>query len=55
MAYDRTSFSFGGGLGVRADVSRSFFLELSVNGLWVNLDGDTPFLDGIRLNIGWLP
>jgi len=53
--YDRTSFSFGGGVGVRADVSRSFFLELSVNGLWVNLEGDTPFLDGIRLNIGWLP
>lgn len=53
--YDRTSFSFGGAVGVRADVSRSFFLELSVNGLWVNFANDTPFLNGIRLNIGWLP
>ncbi len=52
--YDRTSFSFGGAAGVRADVSRSFFLELSFNGLWVDFADATPFFDGIRLNIGWL-
>ena len=52
--YDRTSFSFGGAVGVRADVSRSFFLELSFNGLWVDFQNDTPLFDGIRLNAGWL-
>lgn len=52
--YDRTSFSFGGGIGIRADVSRSFFLELSYNGLWVDFSESTPGFDGIRLNIGWL-
>lgn len=52
--YDRTSFSFGGGIGVRADVSRSFFLELSYNGLWVDFADSTPGFNGIRLNIGWL-
>ena len=52
--YDRTSFSFGGGIGVRADVSRSFFLELSYNGLWVDFADSTPGFDGIRLNVGWL-
>ncbi len=52
--YDRTSFSFGGGVGVRADVSRNFFLEASFNGLWIDFDGSTPMFDGIRLNIGWL-
>ena len=52
--YDRTSFSFGGGVGVRADVSRSFFLEASFNGLWIDFANATPVFDGIRLNIGWL-
>ena len=52
--YDRTSFSFGGAAGVRADVSRSFFLEASFNGLWINFEEATPLFDGIRLNIGWL-
>jgi opacity protein-like surface antigen len=52
--YDRTSFSFGGGAGIRADVSRSFFLELSFNGLWIDFAEETPFFDGIRLNVGWL-
>jgi opacity protein-like surface antigen len=52
--YDRWSFSFGGAAGIRADVSRSFFLEASFNGLWINFDNSTPVFDGIRLNIGWL-
>lgn len=52
--YDRTSFSFGGAAGVRADVSRSFFLELSFSGLWIDFSEETPFFDGVRLNIGWL-
>jgi opacity protein-like surface antigen len=52
--YDRTSFSFGGGAGVRADVSRSFFLELSFNGLWIDLANETPLFDGIRMNVGWI-
>lgn len=52
--YDRTSFSFGGGVGVRADVSRNFFLEASFNGLWIDFSNETPLFDGIRLNIGWL-
>ncbi len=52
--YDRTSFSFGGGVGVRADVSSTFFLEASFNGLWIDFANETPLFDGIRLNIGWL-
>ncbi len=52
--YDRTSFSFGGAAGVRADVSRSFFLELSFNGLWIDFADDTPLFDGIRVTAGWL-
>ena len=52
--YDRWSFSFGGAAGIRADVSRSFFLEASFNGLWVDFANATPVFDGIRLNIGWL-
>jgi opacity protein-like surface antigen len=52
--YDQTSFSFGAGAGVRADISRTFFLELSANGLWIDFENDTPVFGGIRLNIGWL-
>ena len=39
---------------MRADVSRTFFLELSANGLWIDFANDTPVFGGIRLNIGWL-
>ncbi len=52
--YDRTSFSYGLGAGIRADLGRRFFLEGAFNGSWVSFPDDTPFLTGVRLNVGWL-
>jgi hypothetical protein len=52
--YDRTSFSFGGAAGIRGAIGNRFFLEGSVNGLWVDFENDTPFLKGVRLTAGWL-
>ncbi|MDX1396469.1 MAG: outer membrane beta-barrel protein [Gemmatimonadota bacterium] len=49
--YDRTSFSFGGVAGGRADFE-SFFFELGVSGSWIAFENDTPFLPGVRLNVG---
>jgi hypothetical protein len=50
-----TSFSYGAAAGVRADINERFFIEGSYQILWLDLDrGDTPSLDGWRLNIGWM-
>jgi hypothetical protein len=51
--YDRLSFSYGLGAGIRADLGRRFFLEGAFNGSWISLPDDTPFLTGARLNVGW--
>ena len=49
-----TAFSYGAGLGVRAELTPQFFVEGSYNLLWVDFDNsDTPSLDGWRMNIGW--
>jgi opacity protein-like surface antigen len=47
-------FSYGGGIGLRAQLSPTFFLEGSYNALWVNYDQSTPRSDGFRLNIGFM-
>ncbi|HXV74987.1 MAG TPA: outer membrane beta-barrel protein [Candidatus Polarisedimenticolaceae bacterium] len=52
--YDDTSFSYGLGVGVRADVSQSFFLDLSYNQFWIDLSESTPSFNGVRLNFGWM-
>lgn len=52
--YDRTSFSFGGAVGGRAELNRSFFLEASFNLLWVSFSESTPSFSAIRLTAGWL-
>ena len=53
--YDRNSFSYSAGLGLRADVNDAFWLELSYGTLWIDLShGSTPDISGPRLNIGWL-
>lgn len=52
--YDRTSFSFGGGVGVRGEIGNRFFLEGSLTGLWVDFENSTPFFKGVRLTAGWL-
>lgn len=52
--YDRTSFSFGGAVGIRAELNRSFFLEGSAGLLWVSFSESTPSFGGIRLTAGWL-
>ena len=48
-------FSYSGAVGVRADMTDTFFLELSYNSMWIDADAsDTPNLTGYRMNIGWL-
>jgi hypothetical protein len=52
--YTRTSFAFGGSVGLRMEFGRSFFLEGSYNLLWVAFSESTPGFSAIELNIGWL-
>ena len=53
--YDKNSFSYGAAIGVRGDLTDTFYLEASANQLWVDFDRtDTPSFTGYRLNIGWL-
>ena len=52
--YTRTSFAFGGSVGLRKELGRSFFLEGSYNLLWVAFSESTPAFSAIELNIGWL-
>jgi opacity protein-like surface antigen len=48
------SFSYGGGVGLRAQVGPQFFIEGSYNLLWIDLDQGNPSFDGFRLNFGWV-
>ena len=52
--YDRNSFSYSVGIGVRADITDTFFLELSYNSMWIDSSSGTPNLKGGRLNIAWM-
>jgi hypothetical protein len=52
--YGNNAFSYGGSLGVRGDLTETFFLEAGVNQLWVDAEGsETLDFLGYRLNIGW--
>ena len=53
--YDDTSFSYGAGIGVRADVGERFYLEASANQMRIDFDSsEEPEFTGYRLNMGWL-
>ena len=53
--YDKNSFSYSAGVGLHGDITDTFYLELSVNKLWIDLsNASTPELTGTRLNIGWI-
>ena len=53
--YDKNSFSYSAAIGVRGDMTDTFYLEASFNQLWVDFDhSSTPSFTGYRLNIGWL-
>jgi len=52
--YGATDFSYGGAVGVHADIHDKFMVELSYNLLWIDFDkSDTTSFDGVRLNLGW--
>jgi hypothetical protein len=52
--YDKFTFSYGAGIGLRGDLTDTFFLEGSYNQLWVDTDNaDTLEFSGIRVNVGW--
>ena len=53
--FSDTSFSYGVGAGVRAELTDRFFVEGSCNILWIDFDkaGNSDF-DGFRLNAGWM-
>jgi hypothetical protein len=53
--FEDTSFSYGGAVGVHAEMNEKFFLEGSYNMLWIDFDkADTPSFDGWRVNLGWI-
>lgn len=54
--YDKNSFSYGGAIGVRADLGDAFYLELSYNQFWIDFSSasSTPSFSGGRLNMGWI-
>jgi opacity protein-like surface antigen len=50
-----TDFTYGGGLGVRFDVTRTMFLRASYNKLWIDFkNASAEDFDTIRLDIGFL-
>ncbi len=52
--YDKNTFSYSAAIGIRGDMTDTFYLEASANQLWIDFDADTTSLTGYRLNIGWL-
>jgi hypothetical protein len=53
--YGDTAFSYGGAVGLRAELRPTFFLEGSYNMLWVDFDdADTGDFDGWRFTLGWI-
>lgn len=52
--YENRYFSYNAGLGVRADLTDTFWLDLSYNGLWIDTDNGTWNNNGTRFTIGWL-
>ena len=49
-----TGFSYSGGVGLRAEVTDTFYLEGAYNWMWIDFDsGGTRDFDGYRLDMGW--
>jgi hypothetical protein len=53
--YSDTSFSYGGGLGIRWDINGALFMRASYNLLKIDTGGNSndPTLDMGRIEIGW--
>jgi opacity protein-like surface antigen len=50
-----TDFTYGGALGLRFDVTRTFFLRASYNKLWIDFQhGSAEDFDVVRLDMGFL-
>jgi opacity protein-like surface antigen len=50
-----TDFTYGGALGMRFDVTRTFFLRASYNKLWIDFQrGAAEDFDVVRLDMGFL-
>ena len=53
--HDDTVFSYSAGVGLRWELTDTFYTELSANRLWIDVDvGDSPELDATRFQFGWL-
>lgn len=52
--YDDTTFSYGGNVGVRAELTDSFYLEFRYGIMFLDTNGDDADLDGFRLELGWM-
>lgn len=52
--YADTGFSYSAGVGLRAEVSDTFYLEGAYNWLWIDYDSrGTTDIDGYRFDMGW--
>ena len=53
--YDDTNLSYGAGLGLRMDLSRSFFAKATYRWLELDLDGgrEKPLLESASVELGW--
>jgi opacity protein-like surface antigen len=53
--YDETNLSYGMGLGLRVDLSRSFFAKATYRWLELDLDGgrEKPLLESASVELGW--
>ena len=50
-----TDFTYGGALGLRFDVTRTFFLRASYNKMWIDFKhGSAEDFDVVRLDLGFL-
>ena len=48
-----TAFSYNASVGLRGDITDTFFLEAAVSKAWLNLDNSDPEFTRYRLEFGW--
>ncbi len=48
-----TAFSYNASVGLRGDITDTFFLEATVSKAWLNLDYSDPEFTRYRLEFGW--